>query len=340
MQLPKELTTITPLSRRVALITMILLPISTFFIGMKYQQTVHNAHVSNIDIQQRAPSPTSSVAMQDTLESKTATTNKLLQSNNIYEVVKGLAATHIPETSIPANIEPGYTSFNLPFYRATLSPQQYEDLKGYFVVTEFPSSQELTLQNNTWKAFSYSEASDIYTKNGYACILTNPNRFNLPLTFNCSNIGELKNNTVDNVSLFMRNTFSEAGIDCNIQTCQIVSQNDTIPLPRYSVSLLHFDKNIVSDQEQSPKVKKEIVEISTFLKANDWISNIEDYTETERKWTKNLLISERVIAKNDFFSCVYTITIAGEYGKRQMVECSYNPEAMQKHQEEIDEALH
>lgn len=40
MQLPKELTTVTPLSKAVALLMFISLPIITFFFGMSYQSAI------------------------------------------------------------------------------------------------------------------------------------------------------------------------------------------------------------------------------------------------------------------------------------------------------------
>ena len=42
MHLPKELTTVTPLSKSVALLMFISLPIITFFFGMSYQSAITN----------------------------------------------------------------------------------------------------------------------------------------------------------------------------------------------------------------------------------------------------------------------------------------------------------
>lgn len=42
MPLPKELTTVTPLSKTIALILFILLPILSFFLGMNYQKVIEN----------------------------------------------------------------------------------------------------------------------------------------------------------------------------------------------------------------------------------------------------------------------------------------------------------
>lgn len=52
MPLPKELITVTPLSKAVALLLFILLPILSFLLGMNYQNIINN--LQNINNQQKA----------------------------------------------------------------------------------------------------------------------------------------------------------------------------------------------------------------------------------------------------------------------------------------------
>lgn len=56
MILPKELTTVTPLSKALALIMFIVLPITGFFLGMKYQSFKYKSHRTEI-FQNATPTP-------------------------------------------------------------------------------------------------------------------------------------------------------------------------------------------------------------------------------------------------------------------------------------------
>lgn len=58
MQLPKELTTVTPLSKVIALLFFVTLPILAFIFGMNYQKALENNQVGSIQKINIFPSPT------------------------------------------------------------------------------------------------------------------------------------------------------------------------------------------------------------------------------------------------------------------------------------------
>ncbi len=63
MKLPKELTTVTPISKALALLMFIVIPICAFFIGMNYKQMVDMSQKSTISVIEKTmstpiPSPT------------------------------------------------------------------------------------------------------------------------------------------------------------------------------------------------------------------------------------------------------------------------------------------
>src|SRR3989344_1976481 len=73
MSLPKELTTVTPLSKIVALILFIFLPILGFHFGIKYQQLITNTNFTYLTSPSLTPGP---IVVNDTGSWKTYTDNK------------------------------------------------------------------------------------------------------------------------------------------------------------------------------------------------------------------------------------------------------------------------
>lgn len=57
MQLPRELTTVTPLSKAIALLFFVTLPILAFVFGMNYQSMLENNQTSSIENVEVLPSP-------------------------------------------------------------------------------------------------------------------------------------------------------------------------------------------------------------------------------------------------------------------------------------------
>jgi hypothetical protein len=58
MKLPKELTTVTPLSKALALSIFIVFPICGFFLGMNYQQLIDMNNQQQVIIEQNITKPT------------------------------------------------------------------------------------------------------------------------------------------------------------------------------------------------------------------------------------------------------------------------------------------
>lgn len=59
MNLPKEITTVTPLSRNIALLMLIAMPVIGFLLGMKYQNTI--TEIKNVPVISSALTPTPSI---------------------------------------------------------------------------------------------------------------------------------------------------------------------------------------------------------------------------------------------------------------------------------------
>jgi hypothetical protein len=75
MKLPKEITTVTPLSKALALLIFITFPICGFFLGMDYQQMVYVNNQQQIFFEQKivkpTPTPTPSKYLDGTIVCKT-----------------------------------------------------------------------------------------------------------------------------------------------------------------------------------------------------------------------------------------------------------------------------
>ncbi len=88
MKIPKELTTVTPLSKFLALALFIKLPILFFFLGMRYQSTlqkqlsVYQAPVATI-------SATPAVQQMPALEQKVLVSGTIVQYDEIPEEIDG-----------------------------------------------------------------------------------------------------------------------------------------------------------------------------------------------------------------------------------------------------------
>ncbi len=82
IKLPKELTTITPFSRLIAVVLFILLPITGFYLGTQYQESIDLAKKQTYDptIISRKPTPTPLLLKQITKEEKV---NLWIIANNL-----------------------------------------------------------------------------------------------------------------------------------------------------------------------------------------------------------------------------------------------------------------
>lgn len=106
MRLPKELTTVTPISKALALLMFIVFPICGFFLGMNYQQTI-DMDSKQVILEQNlirptpSPTPAPSQYPDGTIECKT---NKDCPSG--YHCTQSGPIIYNPETN---RTSPGLT---------------------------------------------------------------------------------------------------------------------------------------------------------------------------------------------------------------------------------------
>jgi len=129
----------------------------------------------------------------------------------------------------------------------------------------------------------------------------------------------------------MTTLFSQAGIDCEVSKCVFTETQEDYPLNKYGGELVSFDKSISreNDNELVKEVNKEAEESEKFFLSSGWKANLEQYTETERRWNKSALISIMIKAENDIFTCSHNITVM-DLGKRNIIECSYKNDVLEK----------
>jgi hypothetical protein len=255
--------------------------------------------------------------------------NELIRSNNIDDVTKAIRIGHIPDGSVDNR---SFSDIKIKAFKLDLSPaDRYQKLANFINISELPSPEEATLTNGSWRGFNYTEASSMFTKDGYACIILEPNRFGSTPYISCANALDLPENTYRNVSTFILDLVAEAGMTCTIEDCIITEEQERFPLYRYSRDLVYFDMNIPrgNDRRLIELINAEAGLSANFLKTAGWSVELEDYTETERGWDKEALTSLQISAENDYFYCTHRITVM-KIGKRQMVECKYHDEVLEE----------
>lgn len=253
----------------------------------------------------------------------------LIKSNNIDSVMTAIKMGHIPDNASIDNRS--FSSINIKSWRINLDKDNwYENINKFLNISDFSSPEEATLNNNFWRGVSYSEASDMYTKSGYACILFRPNRFRETPYLGCSNVLDLSKNTQSVVSSFMNDIFLQAGIDCKLKKCAFIETQEEFPLNRYGREIVYFDKSITRDNdgELVRSINKEAEESANFLKSFGWKVDLEQYTDIERKWDKSALVSIKINAENDLFVCSHNLTIMN-LGKRNIINCSYKDNVLE-----------
>lgn len=254
--------------------------------------------------------------------------NDLISSRNIDEVMTAISLGHIPEEYFDNR---SFSRVNVKSFKVVLDVnERYNKLTDYLNVTEFPVENS-ELNNNEWKGFGYTEASNMYTKKGYACIIMQPNRFGTQPYISCANILNLSNNNVQDVSQFILKTLSEADIDCGFEKCEVTETIEDFPLTAYGREYVYFDKNIVRDNDTKliNLIKQEAQEAADFIRSSGWEADLEDYTNTEKGWSKDVLVSMKISAENYWFNCTHTITLRAT-DKRQIVSCSYKDAVLEE----------
>lgn len=257
--------------------------------------------------------------------------NDLISSRNIDEVMTAISLGHIPEEYFNNR---SFSGVNVKSFKVVLDVnERYNKLTDYLNVTEFPVENS-ELNHDEWKGFGYTEASNMYTKKGYACIIMQPNRFGIQPYLSCANILNLSNNNVRDVSQFILKTLSEADIDCGFEKCEITETIEDFPLTAYGREYVYFDKSISRDNSTKfiNMTKQEAQESADFIRSSGWETKLEDYTNTEKGWNRNVLISMKISAENYWFKCTHIITLMNA-DKRQTVTCSYKDAVLEEVQE-------
>jgi len=251
----------------------------------------------------------------------------LISSNNIDDVTKAIRTGHIPDWGAESR---SYASITVKAYKYSLDKGD-ESQKMSEIRQNATQNKIETLDTNNWQMYPYSEASDMFVKNGYACIYLFPNRFDTPPYVSCANLLDLSNNTYSNVSSFMKDMLTSVGINCENEGCPLVETEEQFPLYKYSRDLVYFAEGVATGNEEIliAGLTDEASKSAEFLRSSGWNVTLEDYTETERRWEERALISLLINADNHFFHCRHTLTIMNQ-DKRQMVECSYKNEVLEE----------
>ena len=305
-------------------ITVLFLVILTLYKSLSINNTRTSIALSN--------SPTSNISLQNNLK----TLSVLLQSKNITDVIKGMMMLNTSDLTRSSY----YKKYSLPFFKIDLTEVNYNTLYNYLGFTEFPNFDNFTYSNETFKAYSYSSNTDIYTKNNFGCLLTSKFPFppNTVKSFKCAKIGNIQNNTQKEVTTFILETLSEAGINCNQNMCSIVPIDGEIPLPMYSLATYGFNKETLKKNNKIKKINEDIIFIEESLKKNSWNISTSDYTKTEKTWNDKVYLSKQITAKNNYFDCVYTIS--GDVATiKHSIECAYSLKALINYQKEINRLL-
>jgi hypothetical protein len=299
-----------------------------FSILILYFYVQIKAKNKNITLKERQDSTTKETENISYNSTQLEIKNRLISSTNIDDVMFALSLGHIPKDNFDNR---SFSDVYTDAFKFFLSVEDdFNKLKNYFSITYF-QGDGATLNNAFWRGFSFSESSYMYTKDGYACIVLRPNRFQEQPYISCANILDLSKNTLENVSSFMLKALSESGIDCNSDKCEITKVTERFPLTEYGRDYVYFDKNISRDNDE--KLIKDVISeaerSANFIKSSGWEADLIDYTDTERSWDKETLTSMRIDAENYWFECSHTITVMF-LGKRQMIECKYKDEVLEE----------
>lgn len=252
----------------------------------------------------------------------------LINSNYIDDVMEAIKLGHVVATPFS---ERNFSQLNLKAYKLeSKEPQWHEKLMNHIGIMELNSAENATISNNTWKAYSYAEAADMYTKDGYVCIIVALNRFSEIPEITCSYLLDISQNTIENVSSFMRNVLSQAGFYCSISSCPVTETKTLFPLNKYGRDVVDFDKTIFERDVniQAASVINEASESAKFLELSGWQVSLMDDTTQENAYGGNATLHLKIEATNALLACFHSITIMPQ-GKRQMISCNYKEEMLE-----------
>jgi len=252
----------------------------------------------------------------------------LKNSLDLDKVTKKLASVNLAQSKY--SISKGSASLDINFYKIPLTnDSNYQKLVKFFTFDFYPSTNTMTLDNQQWKAYSYTEASEIYTKQGFACILLRQNRFNAEPFFECAKASDFKNNTLQVVQPFMNQLFIEAGMLCQ-QNCNLSETQDRMDLPGYSREVLYFDKNIIGEEKKYSMATSVLEKLKQDLITINWQTKTENNTAKEQKYGNGITFSYKLSTNTQMIQCADSITFASYFGKRDMITCSYTLDGILK----------
>lgn len=282
------------------------------------------------------------------------TTNLLLEEDflNIDELMLSLSKVLIQED---VDIKRGTAIYNLDVFGISLNDIQNERLTNFLKeetessITTYTSDDltfetrynydELFFDRDEWNYFTYAELTDVYTNSGHLCIYHIGSE---DPSIVCLYANDLSNNNKDYVSIFLEDLINDANLPCQEDECLIQQTKEyPIPLPIYSRSVLHFEslEKTVDNQDikDGDTIQNNAELINLFFLERNWNSKVEDYTETEKSWDRDVLKSNKVTASNDYFTCDYILSLTSNI--RHSIECHYNEDVLLNYQKDIDSML-
>jgi hypothetical protein len=278
-----------------------------------------------IDINQEQPAMLSAQILSEK--------KALIGSIDVNDVSKAIILGFASDSEIQSGTSSSSSSpdsFDLPSYKIALTQNETTQLNNYLNKNSTVVDGDATVNNQNWEDFMFTSGADIYTKDGYMCTLSYAD--SPPLDLECIKVNLLKDNTPSNVEPFMKSLFSDAGINCNNNNCNIRETTDYIPLYKYG-RYIETSENIAPNSSTPPKteVAQLASESAQFLKSVGWAVVEKDNTVDEiNGGFPDTLASALIAAENSLFSCTHVIIRRSPvlYGKLQntlqnWVDCSY-----------------
>jgi ribosomal protein S10 len=270
--------------------------------------------------------------------------NSLLSSEDINLATFGFIFPYFTAENV--NIVEWFP--NSYFYDAYGVELTHEESKIFERLIDYAFSTPgdyIRYDSNRWLGYYYAEGVQgsvrLLTKNGYGCMyhLSYDSHTN---TLVCVNLENIRENTIENVSAFIKKSFKEAGLDCSGDRCLVQPRpelfkaqsseghneaQEAFPFPQYSRDIIEV--KVLSDQEgEAVKqvIRQEMNDSASALKEAGWEVNLSEYTQTEQSWSKETVLSQRIAADNSRFSCSHIISllnIEGVYKEKHNVHCQY-----------------
>jgi hypothetical protein len=324
----------------IAITTVLLISlfvILTFVFAYSTSTSIRKKNTANNYLQNNSPSISKTETKEDFFYTADEQMKKeeLVSSRNIDDVLEGLRIKHIPEGKFSVFSDGGITStaYQVDLQNNTTYQRLIAYLQGSEPFVDIPDN--VTFNNSIWKEFSYTEASDLFTKDGFACVLFNPNysrnKSRNNFSFTCSYIVDLSQNTYQRGASFITETLKKAGIDCGIDNCTVKTVTSEFPVPKYGYTIIYWDKNYKSSQYDSMShiIEEEASQTAKIVEKKGWNVSIQDTTDEEKGWNLSAKKSISVDFHNYYFDCEQSFTLTTS-GKRTNIECVYKDSVLEE----------